>query len=181
MSSEKKDQISIFDAICNFIKPVQKNPVQKNVDRYVLYIDGASRGNPGKAGVGIFFKKNEQPFLKKGFFVGVRTNNEAEYLALLLGLYLFKTEIKDVHALHVISDSQLLIRQMQGVYKVKKDELRILHSIASFQLEGIAATFEHVEREKNSIADELANKGIDEKIMVPLKFLDMLSTYGFYI
>jgi len=176
MSSEKKDQISIFDTICNFIKPTEKKS-----DQYTLYIDGASRGNPGKSGVGICIKKGDKAVIKKGFFVGIRTNNEAEYLALLLGLYLFKSEIPAATILHVISDSQLLIRQMQGVYKVKKDELRLLHTIALVQLEGIKSTFEHVEREKNTIADELANKGIDEKNMVPLKFLDMLSTYGFYI
>lgn len=59
----------------------------KNRSYWKLFIDGASRNNPGPSGIGIFLLKNDQPFVSEGFFIGVKTNNQAEYLALVVGLF----------------------------------------------------------------------------------------------
>lgn len=154
---------------------------KKNKYEWELRVDGASRGNPGKAGAGIYLKRNNKDSVKAGFVLGKKTNNEAEYLALLIGIMLLKKEIKPGEGVTVISDSQLLIRQLDGTYKVKKPELRQLHTAIFSELGAIKASFNHVEREYNTIADELANKGIDENITLPLKMLDTLRSYEIFL
>ncbi len=186
VSSDKKDQRSLFEKLeknlQEFVEDVFVPKKQKETDnklqKFTFYVDGASRGNPGRSGAGVYLLQGENSIEEKGFFLGIRTNNEAEYFAMLLGIYFFKVHAQPSSTLTVISDSQLLIRQMQGIYKVKKPELQKLHMIATCELAGFAVEFQHVEREYNTIADALANKGVDEKIAVPLKFLDMLTTYG---
>src|SRR5471030_99614 len=84
-----------------------------------LEVDGASRGNHGPAGAGLYLKKGAYVVLKQGFFLGNCTNNQAEYAALLLGICQARTLIQSSHTLHIVSDSELLVRQLQGTYKVK--------------------------------------------------------------
>lgn len=154
---------------------------KKNTYDWELRVDGASRGNPGKAGAGIYLKKNNKDVVKAGFVLGKKTNNEAEYLALLIGIMLLKKEINPGEGVTIISDSQLLIRQLDGTYKVKKPELQQLHAAIFRELGPIKALFNHVEREYNTIADALANKGIDENITLPLKMLDTLRSYEIFL
>lgn len=174
MSSEKGKQQTIFDLLGNFLYGTP-------VVQWELYVDGASRGNPGPSGAGVHLLFQKKTVLKKGFFLGECTNNEAEYLALFIGLYLLKLQRNDSESVRIVSDSQLLIRQMQGIYKVKKEELKVLHEAIKKELEGISCVFQHVERENNTIADAMANKGIDEKATLPLKFLDLLHTYSIFL
>jgi ribonuclease HI len=127
-----------------------------------ILIDGAARGNPGPAGVGVVIlgpdgKVAER--LHRG--IGEATNNVAEYRALLLALE--RAQALGYTDIEVFSDSELLVRQLQGRYQVKHAVLKELYSeakdhIRTFRHFGIR----HVPREQNAEADALANRGIDE-------------------
>jgi len=130
-----------------------------------LFSDGAARGNPGPAGIGIVVKKGHELLLEASAYIGKTTNNVAEYLALIRGLeealLLGATEIE------CFSDSELLVKQIHGEYKVKNEGLVPLH----FHLRSLIKKFKHFSishkvREENKHADELANCGIDQH---PLK------------
>lgn len=143
-----------------------------------LYIDGAARNNPGPAGAGVYIVKNNELFLKKGFFLGNKTNNQAEYLALLLGLHILKPHVQSHDAVLIISDSLLLVRQIKGEYKIKNNELRQLHAVAIHLLHEMRYECCHVLREDNKVADAMANVGIDTKAAIPQSFLALLQNYG---
>ena len=128
----------------------------------VTYIDGGSRGNPGPAGYGV---RIEDPAGKicaelKGF-LGIATNNVAEYRGLIAAL----TYLVDAGHRQVLikSDSQLLIRQMRGEYRVRHPALQRLHKEARALVECFEQiSFEHVPRTSNTEADRLANLAMDE-------------------
>lgn len=136
-----------------------------NIDKahWVLYIDGASRGNPGLAGAGIFLSKNHEVVAKNSYFLGPKTNNQAEYLALIYGLKVLMEQMpeKKDH-LTIYSDSELLVRQMKGIYKIKNQDLKKLYDDAMALLCGMNYKIEHIRREKNTIADYLANRALDQ-------------------
>ncbi len=131
--------------------------------RYEIFVDGASRGNPGMAGAGIVIRDQEGNVIKKlKRYLGLTTNNVAEYQALV-------TALEAAHGLkirkvQVFADSELMVKQITGVYKVKSPELRPLYEKAK----GLLETFmefgiTHIYREENSLADGLANEAIDER------------------
>lgn len=128
---------------------------------YIANIDGASRGNPGPAAYAVILRG---PDGKKAAGVakciGRKTNNVAEYYALLAALDYAAANA--VRALRVRSDSELLVRQIQGRYRVKNPELKPLHERALKLVRGLEYfQIEHVPREQNSDADELANQALD--------------------
>ena len=128
----------------------------------LAYTDGASRGNPGQSGIGVVLKDEEGNTLASHHdFIGTTTNNVAEYKALLHCLKM-ALETKCTR-LVVHSDSELMVRQLQGRYKVKDKGLRAHFDEARRMLSSAPFKFEirHVAREENRQADELANKGID--------------------
>ena len=173
-------QHSIFDSLPQ--DPLSHEPLFiDQTAQWNIFIDGASRGNPGKAGAGIYILKNKNFFAGHGFYLGTKTNNEAEYYALLLAIFLIKNEASLQDRIHIVSDSQLLIKQMLGIYRVKKPELQTFYTIAKQEGYDLNITFEHVLREKNTHADALANQGVDKKTSLPLKFLDMLQRYEIFI
>lgn len=143
-----------------------------------VYIDGAARNNPGPAGAGIVIIKSGKIVEKHGFYLGSRTNNQAEYFALLLGVFLVKSRIADQDLVTIISDSQLLVRQFKGEYKVKHPELKPLHLLAQTLLQGMRYTIEHVFREDNAQADYMANHGIDKKVVLSEQFKQFLAQHG---
>ncbi len=145
--------------------------------QWKLFIDGASRNNPGKAGVGLYALKDGEFFLKNGFFVGIKTNNEAEYLAFIIGLFLIKPRMAADDILHIVSDSQLLVRQVRGQYRVKKPELQRLYTCAMQQLDELDYTINHVLRLDNKHADAMANAGIDRKIVPPSEIAQFLASH----
>lgn len=149
---------------------------------YQVWVDGAARGNPGKAGAGVYVKQGAVEIIRKGFFLGHQTNNSAEYLALALGIFLIKQEIGDGTAgkitVAIHSDSQLLVRQMQGTYQIRMPHIQKLKAITDHLAQRLHCTFEHVVREKNSIADALANRGIDEKVLAPAEFVGLVRAIG---
>ncbi len=128
----------------------------------ILYCDGASRGNPGPAAAGAVLydeQGNEVAALKKR--LGIRTNNVAEYEALLLGLE--EAVARGVERISIRADSELLVRQINGEYQVRKAHLRALHQRAMAMLRRFAEwDIEHVRREENVRADALANEALDE-------------------
>jgi len=126
-----------------------------------LYTDGAARGNPGPAGIGVLLETSDGELVEEfGRGIGWATNNVAEYQGLIEGLRL--ALCKYVDGLHVYMDSLLVVRQVQGKFKVKHPGLKPLHATAL----GLAGEFkrirfEAVPRERNVRADRLCNLGID--------------------
>lgn len=132
--------------------------------RLILYTDGAARGNPGPAGVGAVLYEEENGSRRRiaevSRPIGVATNNVAEYQALLDGLALAAASSAD--HLVVRADSQLLVRQLTGDYRVKAPGLKDLHAKARESLRGFRSVrIEHVPRELNAEADALANAALD--------------------
>jgi ribonuclease HI len=127
----------------------------------VAYIDGGARGNPGPAGFGVRLEAPDGTLIEEfAESIGIATNNVAEYRALLAALDWAKTHGRD--ALHVRSDSLLLVQQMLGNYKVKNAGLQPLHARARMLAHEIGTvTFEHVGRALNAHADRLANTAMD--------------------
>lgn len=145
----------------------QKIKKIKTADTWELFVDGAARSNPGPAGAGIYLRCNEKNAVKKGFALGSRTNNEAEYLAFLIGVIIAVDKMQDGDMLTINSDSELLVKQVKGIYKVKKAELQILFKVVMSYLGQLNYKIQHVMREKNSVADKLANQGVDRQTPVP--------------
>jgi ribonuclease HI len=128
-----------------------------------LHVDGASRGNPGDAGFGIHVTDAAGGEVASLFgYLGTATNNVAEYQALLHGLRFALA--KGARAVEVFSDSELLVRQLEGRYRVKHPGLVPLHREARSLLARFDATrVAHVPREHNREADALANRAVDER------------------
>jgi len=156
-----------------------RTPSKKAHEPWMVYIDGAARNNPGPAGVGIYVTDGKKSIIKKGFYLGEKTNNQAEYLALAIAIFLIKKTCAentiDCPPLHFISDSELLVKQMNKHYKVKNPVLIKIKSLIETMLHGAAYSFKHVLRHENTIADELANHGIDKKNKLPTDFLKFLA------
>lgn len=142
-----------------------------------LFIDGASKNNPGPAGSGFVIMKNKEVVCRQGFYLGKKTNNQAEYYALVLGVFFIKKYMKKDEHLTIVSDSQLLVRQMNGMYKVKDAQLAQLKNLAVLWLQGHRYKVSHVLREFNTLADEMANSGVAKKTAVPQEFLQSLQQH----
>jgi ribonuclease HI len=126
-----------------------------------LSSDGGARGNPGPAAFGYVLEAEDGTVLDaRGAAIGVATNNEAEYRGLVAGLE--KALELGVDELEVVSDSELVVRQMRGEYKVKKETLRTLNEQASDLARRLArVSFTSVRREHNELADRLVNEALD--------------------
>jgi ribonuclease HI len=128
-----------------------------------IHVDGASRGNPGPAGVGAVLEGlPDGTRLTHSGYVGVTTNNVAEYQALLWALG--EARRRGCSAVEIFSDSELLVRQMRGQYRVKQPHLQALHAqVTALAREFRAFRIQYVPRELNAEADALANRGIEER------------------
>ena len=131
--------------------------------KYALYTDGAARGNPGPSGAGVYITnaKGDDVF-KKGYYLGEGTNNVAEYQALIHGLKAAKR--KGISQIHIYADSELVVRQIQGKYKVRNENLKKLYIQVIQLLMDFNYRVTHIRREKNKIADRLANEAVDEAL-----------------
>ncbi len=128
------------------------------MDKIEVYVDGACSGNPGLAGCGIFIKESSN-CMKISVFLGEATNNIAEYMALLIALDELKA--KKAFPIIVYSDSELVVKQISGEYKVKDTRLKVLFN----KVIGLIASFpeieiKHIRREENKTADALARRAI---------------------
>jgi ribonuclease HI len=145
-------------------KASAKKPSVQNGPRegeFVIHVDGASRGNPGLAGAGAIIKDSSGAVIGElRRFLGMGTNNMAEYEALILAL----EEAKGLgcESVSVFADSELVVKQIKGIYRVKNEGLKGLYAIA-IKLASQFTSFKiaHVKRELNSEADKLANEAID--------------------
>ena len=139
--------------------------------KLTLFIDGASRGNPGRSAIGVsLYDPEGQPLKEVGFEIGITTNNIAEYTALLYGLgetllYVHNLPAKtDALELTIYSDSELLINQMTGRYQVKNEDIKRLHFLAQRLVSGLGkVSFGKLSHDENKTADQLANKALDKK------------------
>jgi ribonuclease HI len=145
---------------------------------FTLFIDGASRNNPGPSAAGIYLLRDAQVIYKQGCYLGIKTNNQAEYMAFLLGLFFVADYYQPGDTVRVVSDSQLMVRQLRGEYKVRDAALKQLYTIALALARIYNAKIEHVLRADNSNADAMANHGLDNKIPLPDSFVELLRKHG---
>jgi ribonuclease HI len=129
-----------------------------------LYTDGAARGNPGPAGAGAVIVSADGHIVAKiGKFLGDSTNNVAEYMGLILGLK--RAKAMGIKEIEVLSDSELMVKQLAGDYAVKADHLKPLHDEARELLKGFGwIEVRHIPREENAQADAMSNRAIDERL-----------------
>lgn len=126
-----------------------------------IYVDGASRGNPGRAGAGAVIRGPDGAVLKRlKKYLDITTNNMAEYQALIMAVE--AAHSMRIRRIRVFADSELMVKQINGQYRVKSADLRPLYEKAVKLLKGFEeAKIEHVYREENGDADALANEAID--------------------
>jgi len=138
--------------------------IKKDADLIVVNVDGASKGNPGESGIGVaIFDKDLNLINEACDYLGVATNNVAEYKALILGI---KLSAK-YNAKRVLfkADSELMVKQIKGEYRVKNAQLKLLFTEAQSLLKKLPNwKIMHVPREENKEADLLANKGVEMSI-----------------
>ena len=129
----------------------------------MLHVDGGARGNPGPAGVGVVVTDEDgHELARANAYIGETTNNVAEYRAVLLGLD--QAQALGIGELEIVNDSELVARQLTGEYRVKKEELRLLHDQAKRALEGFERwSIRSVPRARNEVADSLVNEAIDAR------------------
>lgn len=152
---------------------MQKDNKSQLVDSINIFSDGGSRGNPGPASYGFvaFDAKNNQELFRGSGYLGVTTNNQAEYRGVVAALEYIYRIVKDNQAeqypqISVFLDSELIVKQMNGQYKIKNEDLAPLYwQIRELMINlGGKITFAHIRREKNKIADKLVNEELDRNI-----------------
>lgn len=128
-----------------------------------IYTDGASRNNPGEAGAGVYILQDGRPIERIARYLGKTTNNIAEYTAAIAG---FERAVKlGATSVRLFADSELLVKQLNGQYKVKNEGLKPLYGKARELIAKIGKVeVQYIPREQNKEADALANKAIDEKL-----------------
>ena len=127
----------------------------------ILHTDGGARGNPGPGAIGAVLSTNSGELIaEKGNYLGACTNNEAEYHGLILGLTMaLEQDDKD---LSCYLDSELVVKQLNGVYKVKNERMAVLHTkVMNLAQNFDSVTFNHVPRAKNKRADQIVNDVLD--------------------
>ena len=130
-----------------------------------IYIDGASRGNPGPAGIGaVFLDGKAKPVRQLSKYIGETTNNVAEYLALI---YALQEALQEGYTdVRVKTDSELLARQVNGQYRVRHAQLKLFHDLALHLRNGFQAfSIMHVPRTQNTLADRLAGDAVSSRVV----------------
>ncbi len=128
----------------------------------VAYVDGGSLGNPGPSGIGVVIEGSDGGTIRIARWIGRQDNNVAEYVALLEALQCART--LKATALHVYSDSQVVVRQMQGEYACRSPRLYSLHWICRKLARSFKFSITHVPRERNAEANHLANTAVRDQI-----------------
>jgi len=130
------------------------------VSRVTVNVDGGARGNPGPAAIGVVLREGDQVLEEVGETIGEATNNIAEYRALLRGIELAATH--GASELELIGDSELVVRQVEGRYKVKNAGMKELHEEVKRALREFDSwSIRHVRRAENADADRLVNQALD--------------------
>ena len=136
--------------------------------KIIIYTDGGSRGNPGKAALGVVFCNEKEQIIKKyGEYLGDNlTNNEAEYSAVIFALKKFKAlfgkAIAEISEVEIRSDSELLVKQMNGEYKILDEKIqKFFIEIWNLKMDFKRVKFKAIHRDKNKEADRMANETLD--------------------
>lgn len=157
------DELSELSGTQEKIQEVEspKSPASKDI---LMYADGGSRGNPGPSASGfVLYDKDNNVLVDKGVYLGITTNNQAEYTALKLGLE--QAAKLGAQKVDVRMDSMLVVNQMKGVFKVKNRDLWPIHDAIKQQLKVFKhVSFTHVPRELNKAADAAVNRALDAQI-----------------
>ncbi len=132
--------------------------------KLIIFTDGGARGNPGPAGIGaVIYNEKKEIIAELKEYIGEATNNTAEYKALIMAL--IKAESLGGRDLEVNMDSELVVKQMQGLYKIKEPNLQVLAAtVIKLKNNFRSVIFRHVRREFNKLADKLVNEVIDGAI-----------------
>ena len=146
------------------------------MEKIVMYTDGGSRGNPGPAAIGVWISSQGGPVgtldKKYGECIGTKTNNDAEYEALIFGLkkvkaLLGKTKAKG-YEVECYLDSELAVKQLNHEYKLKEERIqKYFIEIWNLMLDFREVRFHHVPREKNKVADSMVNEALDKATRIP--------------
>lgn len=145
------------------VKGALKKHVSAKSNAIEVYTDGGSRGNPGIAGGGFVVFKNGENVLEGSEYFGQKTNNQSEYLALRTALRETYARFPDTN-IQCFMDSQLIVEQMKGNYKVKNAALRpIFEEVSRIAAQFKNFTITHIPREQNELADALANRAMDRR------------------
>jgi ribonuclease HI len=143
------------------IGPATASPLAELLTKLIVNVDGGARGNPGPAAIGAVVQSADGEMLEeRGERIGVATNNVAEYRALLLGIELAAAQ--GASEVELVGDSELIVRQVKGEYKVKDATMRELHTEVKRALQPFEKwAIRHVKREHNAEADRLVNAVLD--------------------
>ena len=130
--------------------------------KYQIFVDGASQGNPGESGIGAVIYEGNNVIKNISQYIGITTNNVAEYTALIYGLQ--EAIIQKIKNISINTDSELIYKQIKGEYKVKDANLKILNGLAKHLLTGFEKIeITHIPRENNKDADKLAVNAINKR------------------
>lgn len=125
-----------------------------------IYTDGGARGNPGPSGLGVAIYQDGKIFHKHYAFLGVKTNNQAEYQAVIHALQIAKEHHAD--SVNIFADSKLIVEQLKGNYRVKNPELsKLFVQVWNLKQAFQSVHFFHIPRTRNKVADKLANEAMD--------------------
>ena len=132
-----------------------------NPERLIIFSDGGAFNNPGPAGIGlVFVNLKGEKLWQFSKFIGFKTNNQAEYEAVIEALKLAKTKFQ-AKQVQILLDSKLICEQLKGNFRIKNNQLKSLNNLAkNLQLNFEVVFFEHIPREQNKIADFLVKKAI---------------------
>ncbi len=137
--------------------------------KFIIYTDGGSRGNPGPSATGVVFCNSQEEILKRySQCLGKATNNQAEYQAVIFSLKKFKAVFGKVVAqsaeIEIRSDSELLVKQLTGKYKIMDEKIQPLFlEIWNLKIDFQKIGFTHIPRERNKEADKLVNQALDNE------------------
>ena len=138
--------------------------------KIIIYTDGGSRGNPGPGGIGVVFCNEKHEIFKRySEYLGHHfTNNEAEYQAVIFALKKFKQlfgkKLAKNSEIELRTDSELLVKQLQGLYKILDSKIQILFiTVWNLRLDFKKIKFKHISRDKNKEADKLVNEALDSQ------------------
>lgn len=138
--------------------------------KFIIHTDGGSRGNPGPAAIGVVIEEEGTAFKKEyGEFIGEKTNNEAEYTAVIFALKKLKQvagkETAGTASVQFLLDSELVERQLNGKYKITDERIqKFFMEIWNLRLDYGKVSFRHVPREKNKEADRMVNYALDKEL-----------------
>ena len=136
--------------------------------KITIYTDGGSRGNPGPSAIGVVYTNEKGQTIKEySECLGTKTNNEAEYLAVVMALKKFKAlfgkELAKKSEIEVRSDSELMVKQLNGEYKIVNENIQPLFlDIWNLKIDFLNVKFKQIPREKNRDADRLVNEALDK-------------------